>query len=55
MRRSLVEGEKPLFWIASSKRDLLEMPETVVRKLGIALGVAQYGGKHRAPQRRISS
>jgi phage-related protein len=33
-------------WVSSSKRDLLAMPETVVRELGTALGVAQCGDKH---------
>ena len=36
-------SEKPLFWVSSSKRDLLAMPGPVVRELGTALGVAQYG------------
>jgi phage-related protein len=40
--------EKPLFWVSSSKRDLLAMPGPVVRALGMALSVAQYGGKHPA-------
>jgi phage-related protein len=39
-------SEKPLFWVSSSKRDLLAMPRSVVRELGTALGVAQYGEKH---------
>jgi phage-related protein len=46
MRRKLAPGEKPLFWIGSSKRDLLAMPDPVVRQIGAALSVAQYGGKH---------
>jgi phage-related protein/predicted XRE-type DNA-binding protein len=46
MRRRLAPGEKPLFWIGSSKRDLLAMPDPVVRQMGAALSVAQYGGKH---------
>jgi phage-related protein len=45
MRRRLAPGEKPLFWIGSSKRDLLAMPDPVVRQMA-ALSVAQYGGKH---------
>jgi hypothetical protein len=28
MRRKLAPGEKPLFWIGSSKRDLLAMPDS---------------------------
>ena len=37
MRRKLAPGEKPLFWIGSSKRDLLAMPDSVVRQMGAAL------------------
>jgi phage-related protein len=39
-------GEKPLIWVGASKPDLVAMPEAVIRHLGGALGVAQYGGKH---------
>ena len=39
-------GEKPLFWVGSSRKDLLAFPEDVRLHLGIALGVAQFGGKH---------
>jgi phage-related protein len=48
MRRTLSPLEKPLLWVASSKRDLLAMPEPVRRDMGIALSVAQHGGRHRA-------
>ena len=41
-----VPGEKPLFWVGSSKDDLLDFPEAVKDEIGIALGVAQFGGKH---------
>lgn len=41
-----VPGEKPLFWIGSAKRDLLRFPEAVKDEIGIALSVAQFGGKH---------
>jgi phage-related protein len=41
-------GEKPLFWIGSSNRDLLAFPEPVQDEMGIALSVAQFGGKHPA-------
>ncbi len=37
---------KPLDWIASSKKDLLGFPKAVCREIGIALTVAQYGGRH---------
>jgi phage-related protein len=39
-------GEKPLFWVGSTKRDLLAFPEPVKDDIGIALSVAQFGGKH---------
>ena len=39
-------GEKPLFWVGSSKKNLLEFPADVQLHLGAALGVAQFGGKH---------
>ena len=45
MRAWLVPGERRVVWVASSKRDLLEMPQSVVREIGIAIGVAQRGGK----------
>lgn len=48
MRSKPGSGEKPLFWVSSSKRDLLAMPGSVVRALGIALSVAQYGARHPA-------
>jgi phage-related protein len=46
MRDTEAPGERPLYWVASSKKDLLAMPQPVVRAIGIALGVAQQGGKH---------
>ncbi len=46
MRSHLEPAEKPLHWVASSKRDLLDMPEPVVREIGIALSVAQFGSKY---------
>ena len=45
MRAWLVPGERRVVWVASSKRDLLEMPQPVVREIGIAIGVAQRGSK----------
>ncbi|HYN14702.1 MAG TPA: type II toxin-antitoxin system RelE/ParE family toxin [Terriglobales bacterium] len=45
-RTKQVPGEKPLFWIGSTKRDLLRFPEAVKDEIGIALSVAQFGGKH---------
>lgn len=44
MRRVLAANEKPLHWVASSKRDFLEFPEPVKDDVGNALGVAQFGG-----------
>lgn len=45
-RRRLAVGEQPLHWVRSSRKDLLGMPEAVRHRVGVALGVAQYGGKH---------
>jgi phage-related protein len=44
MRSHPPRNEKPLHWIGSSKRDLLEFPDEVVDNIGYALGVVQYGG-----------
>ena len=41
-------GEKPLFWVASSRDDLQQFPEPVKDAIGVALSVAQFGGKHPA-------
>jgi phage-related protein len=45
-RTKRARGEKPLFWVASSLNDLLAFPEKVQKKIGVALSVAQFGGKH---------
>jgi len=45
-RKIRAPGEKPLFWVASSKDDLLTFPEPVKNEISHALAVAQYGGKH---------
>jgi phage-related protein len=45
-RDAAVPGEKPPFWVGSSRKDLLAFPEVVKDHLGIALSVAQFGGKH---------
>jgi phage-related protein len=37
---------KPLYWVRSSKKDLLALPETVVHVFGYALYLAQAGKKH---------
>jgi phage-related protein len=45
-REFAAAGEKPLFWVGSSRKDLLRFPTAVRMRLGVALGVAQFGGKH---------
>ncbi len=45
-RLKRVPGEKPLFWVGSSKEDLMALPEAVQDEIGTALSVAQFGGKH---------
>jgi phage-related protein len=45
-RAKRVPGEKPLFWMGSAKSDLLDFPESVKDEIGVALSVAQFGGKH---------
>jgi phage-related protein len=46
VRAKRAAGEKPLFWVGSAKRDLLAFPEQVKDEIGVALSVAQFGGKH---------
>ena len=48
MARTLVEGEKPLDWVGSSKKDFIAFPDAVKDEMGNALGLAQFGGKHPA-------
>ena len=38
--------EKPLHWVASSKKDYLSFPAVVQDEMGYALGLAQLGAKH---------
>jgi phage-related protein len=45
-RSTRVPGEKPLFWVGSSKDAVLAFPEEVKDEVGTALSVAQFGGKH---------
>ena len=40
------ETQKPLYWIASAKKDLRAMPEDVQDVFGFALHLAQEGKKH---------
>ena len=44
MRRVPAAHEKPLHWIAASKRDFLAFPAAVKEDMGNALGIAQFGG-----------
>lgn len=46
VRKTRVPGEKELLWVGSAKQDLLDFPEPVKDGFGIALSVAQFGGKH---------
>ena len=46
MTRPPVPGEKPLYWIASPLKSLLEFPQEVRTSVGFALSAAQFGGKH---------
>jgi phage-related protein len=43
MRSRPARNEKPLHWVASSKRDLLRFPDEVVSNVGYALGAVQLG------------
>ena len=47
MRRP-AHGERRLYWVGSTKRDLPAFPETVKDVIGAALSIAQFGGKHPA-------
>lgn len=38
--------ERPLHWVASSKKDYLSFPSEVQDEMGYALGLAQLGGRH---------
>lgn len=46
MARTSSEGEKPLDWVGSSKKDFLGFPEPVKSEMGYALGLSQLGGRH---------
>ena len=46
MTREPVPGEKPLYWIGSSIKDIARFPPDVQRTVGFALSAAQFGGKH---------
>ena len=42
----MTHSEKLLFWIGSSKRDLMKFPDDVKELFGYALHLAQHGEKH---------
>ena len=44
MNRPGSQGERPVHWVGSAKRDLLAMPAEVVDDFGYALGLIQLGG-----------
>ena len=46
MRQIPAPGEKPLYWIGTSLRDLKRLEPEVHQALGSALSVAQYGRMH---------
>jgi len=46
MAREPAPGERPLYWIGSSIKDVARFPSEVQRTVGFALSAAQYGGKH---------
>jgi phage-related protein len=48
MTRPSVPGEKPLYWVSSSLKDIARFPANVQRSLGFSLSAAQYDGKHQA-------
>jgi phage-related protein len=45
MARKPGEGEKPLDWVGSSKKDFRAFPEPVKDEMDNALGLAQFGGR----------
>jgi phage-related protein len=46
VREFTSSGERPLFWIRFSRKDLMEFPAEVREHIGYALSAAQFGGKH---------
>jgi phage-related protein len=46
MTREPAPGERPLYWIGTSLKEMAKFPSEVQRSIGFALGAAQYGGKH---------
>ena len=47
----MADESKPLFWVGSSKKDLLALPPRVRRFFGHALDFAQRGDQHNAAKR----
>ena len=45
---SMPTSEKPLEWIGSSYKDLMDLPDDARRLFGFALSLAQSGDKHDA-------
>jgi phage-related protein len=43
---SLSRCEKPVYWVASAKKDYQAFPDMIQSEMGYALGLAQLGGKH---------
>lgn len=41
----MVDKEKPLKWVGSSKKDLMALPAEIRRRFGFALSLAQMGDK----------
>lgn len=37
--------ERPLHWVGSARRDLLDFPDDVIDEFGYSLGVVQLGGQ----------
>ena len=48
MPTAFSESLKPLFWVASAKKDLLEFSVPVIRNMGYALDFAQWGERSAA-------
>jgi phage-related protein len=46
MGGSMPDEMRPIVWLGTSKRDLLNFPPPVRHDIGFALMVAQFGGKH---------
>jgi phage-related protein len=46
MAQRAVPALKPIAWLASTKKDLLALPEQVIDTFGYALHLAQAGQKH---------